>query len=1670
MKPKYNTTKFRSQTLGTSLVTVLFVCFSGSAQAVTWDGSDSSDWNTATNWAGDIVPNGAAATIQTIAPFYPIITAAFTTNPSAIEIGRAGATGRVDHISGVATNTANQSMAVGGGGANSNGTYNLTGPNAGAGVSGRDQGTGSMTIGGGSVSNDGNLFVGDSATSFGTVNINTSGSLVVRNDIFVGRGNATAEGVMNLESGTVTAGGVGNGCWTAFGRSGGKGTLNMSGGSIKSNGSIFFPRDAGSTGILNLSGGKLEVVNEGQFSMGDGGAGTGTMTQTGGIIETNNREFWVGQSAGTTATYNLSAGTINVGSWVAVGRDGGNGTVNMSGGTWTKTGVGTSFIIGASGPGTLTQSGGLVDVQAGDTWMGENNTGNYTLSGSGEFRASVFQVARGGGATGNVNFNGGTLRANRIVGGGGIENVSFNGTQIIAKAADLNFISGMNSGGATIDGGGLLIDSNGFNLTAPQELDGTGNIVKTGGGTLTLSSGANSYTGNNIINAGGLVLNPAATGTGTITAANGTSFGLNASSPTSQLTSTGVTLGTTTLNFGRGDVVGTNPTVALLNVAGNLAVNGAVNVNVSGARFAVGTIPLIAYTAKTGAGAFNPTPASLPSGVVATVVDDGIGSVYLNITSVALPKWTGILVPRFTTGDVSTFSLDVTVANAGGIVIGQSVTGPGIAVGTTVANVVGNVVTLSLTPTADNLGANLMFASGPGANPGIWDTTTTNWVDQVTGTSSLYANPNPVLFDDDAPGSPAVVLNSTVAPSEVIFNNSLLTYSLSGTGAITGVTGLTKRGTGNLTLSNTNTYDGPTRLEGGTTTVNVIEDLGTPSPMGDASQLTLAGGILNYTGAADTINRGMTLDAAGGGINTPVNLTFTGQILNTGTGGNLRKQGAGDLTLTFNGTNTLASNGQVTDVEAGTLILDGTAGGQVNTLTGEMWVASEPDVPAHLTVLNTTLNISSWLAVGRGNGDTGVTNINVTNSTVQTGNFSTGFNNGLGANASEAFVNLTTSNWTNTGNLYLAESPNSTATVTLNNSNWISNTGAPAEFSRSANTTTNLTISGTSELRTDRLLLALGDGSVANVIVKDSGKLTKTGGSWMAIGNGGTGQGSITVRDSGTFTTAGGEINVADVGTSNGTLNIQDSATVVSGGPLLLAKNSGTSASLNISGGTLTATGSYLSGGNDGQNNTPIATITQTGGSVALNGDDNRTGGTGTATWTVSAGSVTSNGWMTLGRYAGGTGTMSVSGGTVTQNHIDRPFRIAEFGTGVLNVSGTGVVSAPNAGGFQMGGGTTGVGTINLDGGTLVARRIFTGGNDAAQTVSLDGGTLQAAAGANLNFIAAQIGTLSLDANNILDIDSTIDTNGQTVEINKSISDGGGNLIKSGLGTLRLNAANGYLGTTTVTAGTLGGTGSVDGPLQVDAAASVNPGTAVGTFTGNDSVGIDGTYRCEVNGALADKLVVAAQLTIGAGAILDFDATAPTALSYEIATFSTRSGPDFATVDVPAGYEVIQSATNIVLQVAADTPYKAWAISYGISPFGDGAPGADKDNDGQTNGIEFALGGSPVSGSDNAKIYNLVADSSADGDALSELLMTIAVRNGTPVFAGSPSPTATMDGATYTAEGSTTLSSFTTGVTPVAPVTTGLPAAPAGYVYRTFSLNGSNGTTGSGFLRIQVNF
>jgi autotransporter-associated beta strand protein len=297
-------------------------------------------------------------------------------------------------------------------------------------------------------------------------------------------------------------------------------------------------------------------------------------------------------------------------------------------------------------------------------------------------------------------------------------------------------------------------------------------------------------------------------------------------------------------------------------------------------------------------------------------------------------------------------------------------------------------------------------------------------------------------------------------------------------------------------------------------------------------------------------------------------------------------------------------------------------------------------------------------------------------------------------------------------------------------------------------------------------------------------------------------------------------------------------------------------------------------------------------------------------------------------------------------------------------------------------------------------------------------------------------------------------------------------LTKSGANSLTLtNTSNSYTGVTSITGGTLSlGANNViaDASNIVIGAGTLN----ADTFT--DSVGtLDVTGTAAVNLGTGAALSFADSKaedwnggslnilgTLGATSIR-FGDSADDLTSAQLALISVNgSGAGTYILDAN-GYLVVGGGT---------TPYQTWASDKGLT-FSNQANNLDPDSDGNNNLAEFAFNGNPLSGSDNGKIFLLTEDSDADVDTTKELILTIAVRSGTPAFAGSPTPSAVhpTDGLTYSIEGSMDLNGFPASVTVVpTAVTTGLPAAGAGYEYRSFSLDGSNDLSSKGFLRAKV--
>lgn len=1459
----------------------IFICLSGAASAADWTGAVSTDWEAFGNWTGVVGYAGSNANVSSIPANIATITTDFAFSPVDIFVGNGvGLSGRVDHKSGLAKTGSGNWMFVGRAGAT--GTYNMADTTTPApGISGFAQGTGNLNVGG-------RLYVGgfDTGAGVGTFNMNTTGILNAPAEFHVGHG--TGDGVFNLQSGTINCG------LTVIGQG------------------------TGSEGILKIA--------------------SGTMTING--------EMWLSNSGGATGTLEFSGGQININNWVAIGRSGGNGVVNMTGGTWIKTGGSTTnFAVNANGAsGTMTMSGGEVDVQTGKTLVPEGGTGTLSLSNDAVFRTGDLVVANNGGSTGNLNLNGGTLWLNQLIGGGGTENVVFNGTQLIAKVASTTFINALTN--ATITGG-LLVDSNGFNLTVPQLLGGAGGLVKTGVTTLNLTA-ANTYAGPTSIVEGRLLTTTASDATGAITLSDFTGFGLTQTAIDEVYSTSAITFGSsdTTLDLNLGNFAGTTAS-APLNVtgpAGSLTLDGDVTVNIVDTNIAAAVIPLISYNGlQAGTGTF--VLGTLPDGVVATLLPSDVAGpslLSLDVTRANDPYWTG-------------------TTNA------------------------------------------------------LWNTTDANWVNEYGAVATNFANGDPAMFDDRVlTGPTAIDLSGTVSPggSGVTFNNSTYGYTLTGTGKISGSTGLLKLGSNSLTLSTANDYEGATTLTAGTLNANLLANAGFASSVGSNDNLILNGGTLNYTGAATTIDRGFSVTGSNSTISTATDLTLDGPV--SSPGGSFVKLGGGNLTLNNDSIN-LGGSGQVNKVNGGTLSLLG-AGTQIVSIPGELWVGSATSAAGHLVLQDNTLTVGSWLTLGRGNGDTGIlSTITADGSVIQSGNFSTGFNGDLPTNNSVQTIALNDTSWTNNGQSLFAESQNATTTLGLTGASSFTSTG-PVRMALGPNSACNLTLSGTSSFTGNaQVQMAINGTSTCNVTIQDDAAMTG-GGGWFSIGDNGTGV--MTVKGNGTLTVGNIDFNISDVGTSNGTLNIQGNATVSASGVVFVGKNTGT-----------------------------------------------------TGTVTMDAGTFNTVTYISIARRPGSTGVFNMNGGTVNQTDPGAGISVGENGTGTLNM---------NAGSINVGGGGlyltaetvgTGVAVVNLNGGTVTAKRVaerdFTLTNQS--TLNFDGGLLMAGTGAELNFIG------NLDFANVKSGGAKIDTNSQTIAINQPLLDGtgGGGLIKSGDGFLQLNGVNTYTGTTSVTAGSLGGTGSVAGTLAVSAAGTLAPGVGVGTFSAGAST-IAGTYACEIAGSTADKLVANGTLDVSAAALVVTELSPVSASPLVIASYTGATPAPFASVTgLPSGFSVVYDhGGNQIALVGPVSAYNSWAAANitAIDPLADASSGGDPDNDGLTNASEFALNGNPLSGAASGKVRGIVAPVGGSPT----LVLTLPVRTGASFSGSTEQVSGLIDGLIYTIQGSDQLTTWdlviseVTGTDKTAIESTMPPQGSVDWTYRTFQSPGTTTADPADFLRAVI--
>ena len=1132
-----------------------------------------------------------------------------------------------------------------------------------------------------------------------------------------------------------------------------------------------------------------------------------------------------------------TGGTVILGSWSAIGRNlNGLGILYITGGQFSHTNTTGTALMVAEQP----------------------SRGEMTLAGSGTVTCAR-QLVIGNGGTGFFNLNGGTLRVPQIERWNGLSYLNLNGGTIEATAANGNFMEGLTE--ARIYPGNALFDTAGFDITVNQALlNGAGSGVLSipiiDGGAGYMAPPAVQIDSDGVGATAVALIDPVA---GTLTSIVITCPGYGYSAATVTLIgggpSTPATLGTPTVGAVAGGGVIKNG-AGTLTLAGVNEYTGATVVNagkliVTSEAYGMGDYSVAdggTLGVKPTFGGAQLNMASLTFGGTTSTLDIDLGS-FGNPGTAALNAMGNLSVSGTVTINIADgypqlgqFPLVqyTTRSGAGSFVLGALPIGVQAEL---VDNTASKTVDLKITAVA--------APRWDGLAGGDWDIgLTTNWVELSTGLPAYYADGNSVTFNDTALGTTTVNLVTTVQPSGVTVNNSALDYTFVGTGKLSGSQGLTKQGSAILTIATANDYTGPTVLSGGTVIVTNLANGGQASPIGmsssAASNLVFAGGQLSYTGPTATIDRGYTVSGAGGGFATVNDLNLTGPVA-ASLGGSFVKAGSGRLTYLGGGTKELSGGANPGyRIAAGTVVFDGTGGSQINHNLNEFWVGNTPDVGAALILTNTTLNVDSWVAVGRGNGTVGnLSTLALYDSKLKSQNFSMGYDAGIAGNLAQQTLTLNgTSTFTNNADMNLGESGGSTSTILLKDSSIL--------FSDS------------------RIHLGWHAGGVGTMTLANSSIVNVD--AWFSIGHEG-GTGTLTVKDNSTLRVLW-DMNVTDVDVGDGTMNIQDNAQVAWG-------------SLFVGKGT-----------------NSFGRVNQTGGRViATDFRDAHIGFNGEGTYNLSAGSIVApSHWFVVGRNVIGLGVFNVTGGTFIHgtNDTGRLFRIGEEGTGTLNISDTGVVeTSGNA--LTLGNTATGNGTINLNGGLLQARRIL--GGPGSGTFNFNGGTLKAGPNANADFMTG------LTVANINASGAVIDTGANSIGIAQPLlaGTGTGGLTKLGTGALYLNGDNTYTGPTLVNAGTLGGSGSISGPVNVTANGTLAPGTSIGTLTINNSLTLGGTTVMEVSKdgdvAASDLASVTGNLAFGGTLQVVVTGTNLLAINdtFNLFDWGTRSG-SFTATNLPANY------------------------------------------------------------------------------------------------------------------------------------------------------------------------
>jgi hypothetical protein len=151
----------------------------------------------------------------------------------------------------------------------------------------------------------------------------------------------------------------------------------------------------------------------------------------------------------------VDGGTLTTVQYLAMGRNGASGTLNMIGGTIT---IGRDFEVGYTGSGTVNMTGGTINV-ARDFEVGRGNPGIVNMTGGTIIVADDFMIPEATASTAEVNLDGGTIIVNddlNMRADGGTMNGTLNITAgtLIIDANEVSIVQGyIDNGWITAYGG-----------------------------------------------------------------------------------------------------------------------------------------------------------------------------------------------------------------------------------------------------------------------------------------------------------------------------------------------------------------------------------------------------------------------------------------------------------------------------------------------------------------------------------------------------------------------------------------------------------------------------------------------------------------------------------------------------------------------------------------------------------------------------------------------------------------------------------------------------------------------------------------------------------------------------------------------------------------------------------------------------------------------------------------------------------------------------------------------------------------------------------------------------------------------------------------------------------------------------------------------------------------